>query len=145
MQHLENVTADEYIRLTVVENPGVVFVKFTADWCQPCKTIAPYVHDRVDWVNRIDGAKKVLFLSVDIDKNTEIFRKLSRPPFKIMVGVPAFLLYEKKDLGVLRALSKTDAIFPDDMALGADMTNIERLFVSKVHPAIDFHSTSSKK
>ena len=143
MQEVENVTSDEYTRLTVVQNPGVVFVKFTADWCQPCKSIAPYVHDRVDWVSRIDEAKKVLFLSVNIDKNTDLFRKLSRPPFKIMMGVPAFLVYEKKDEGQLRALSKSAALFPDDMALGADMANIERLFVSKVHPAIDF--LASKK
>ena len=137
MQDLENVTMDEYLRRTVVENPGVVMVRFTAGWCQPCRSIAPYLDDRVQWVASIDTGAKVQFYSIDIDKNTDLFKALSRPPHKIMQGVPAFLVYDKKDRALLQTMTKHDAVFPDDMVLGGDMNSVERLFVAKVYPVIE--------
>lgn len=60
---------------------GVVLVKFSADWCGPCKAVAPIIHDLEE---RFEG--KVKFASVDID-STSIAQKFS------IRGVPTVLIF----------------------------------------------------
>jgi thioredoxin 1/putative thioredoxin len=61
-----------------------VLIEFTADWCQPCKQIAP----EVDAFAK-ETAGKVKVVKVDIDKNQMLTRQLriqSVPTFMLLVG-----------------------------------------------------------
>ncbi|MDF2693587.1 MAG: Thioredoxin [Labilithrix sp.] len=65
-----------------------VLVQFTADWCQPCKTIAPEVES---FALEMEGKLKIL--KVDIDKSQALARQLR------IQSVPTFMLFVDQRLG----------------------------------------------
>ncbi len=95
----------------LIENQGLLFVKFGATWCKPCRLI--------------DGLVKSYFMStpdnvtcaiLDIDDNIDLYGYLKRK--KVTYGIPAILCYTK---GV------TD-IMPVDSVTGADNFLIHSFF-----------------
>jgi len=73
---------------TVLLAETPVLVQFTADWCQPCKTIAPEVEA---FAAEMEGKLKVL--KVDIDKSQALARQLR------IQSVPTFMLFVEQRLG----------------------------------------------
>jgi thioredoxin len=65
-----------------------VLVQFTADWCQPCKTIKPEVDS---FAKEVEGKVKVV--RVDIDKSQILARQLR------IQSVPTFMLFVEQRLG----------------------------------------------
>ena len=65
-----------------------VLVQFTADWCQPCKTIAPEVE-----AFAAEMEPKLKVLRVDIDKAQALARQLR------IQSVPTFMLFVDQRLG----------------------------------------------
>jgi len=65
-----------------------VLVQFTADWCQPCKTIAPEVE-----AFAAEMESKLKVLRVDIDKAQALARQLR------IQSVPTFMLFVDQRLG----------------------------------------------
>jgi len=64
-----------------------VLVDFTADWCQPCKMIAPIVEQLAgEW----DGKIKVVKL--DADKNPGIMMKYG------VMGIPTLMLFKSGEV-----------------------------------------------
>jgi thioredoxin 1/putative thioredoxin len=66
----------------VLRSDVPVLLQFTADWCQPCKTIAPDVEAFAD-----EMAGKVKVVKVDIDRSPIIARQLR------VQSVPTFMLF----------------------------------------------------
>lgn len=64
-----------------------VLVQFTADWCQPCKTIAPEVEA---FAEEMEGKLRVV--KVDIDKSQMLARQLR------IQSVPTFMLFAEQRL-----------------------------------------------
>lgn len=64
-----------------------VLVYFTADWCQPCKTIAPEVESFAE-----EMAGKLGIVKVDIDKSQALARQLR------IQSVPTFMLFAEQRL-----------------------------------------------
>jgi thioredoxin 1/putative thioredoxin len=64
-----------------------VLIEFTADWCQPCKTIAPEVEA---FAKEVKGKIKVV--KVDIDRSPVIARQLR------VQSVPTFMLFAEQRL-----------------------------------------------
>ena len=60
---------------------GMRLVKFSAEWCRPCKMMAPH------WHNVEKKFNDVIFESVDIDKDAELALD-----YKIM-SVPTVLVF----------------------------------------------------
>ena len=98
------VTDDTWQEL-VLDSDTPVMVDFWADWCGPCKMIAPAVHDMaVDY----DGKLKVAKLDVDASPQTAmqygvrsipalIFFKGGQPVDQIIGAVPKGQLKKKVD------------------------------------------------
>ena len=49
-------------------NEGVIIIKFSAEWCGPCKLISPYVKEFISTL-----PENVTFYDLDVDDNFEIF------------------------------------------------------------------------
>lgn len=67
----------------VISAQTPVLVDFTADWCQPCKMIAPIVEQLAgEW----DGKVKVVKL--DADQNPDIMMQYG------VMGIPTLMLFK---------------------------------------------------
>jgi len=66
----------------VLNGDGTVLVDFYAEWCGPCKMIAP-VLEELD--NEIKGKAKIF--KVDVDKSGDLAQK-----FEVM-GVPTLMIF----------------------------------------------------
>lgn len=79
------ITNDTFKR-EVLDHKGVVLVDFYADWCGPCKVVAPIL----DELSK--KYKDVLFAKVDIDKNQDLASKYS------IFSIPTFLIIKNGDV-----------------------------------------------
>ncbi len=89
---------DDSFEADVINASGLVLVDFWAEWCGPCKMIAPLLSDIAE-----EYAEQVTVGKLNIDQNSEI------PPKYGIRGIPTLLLF--KDGAVVDtkvgALSKT--------------------------------------
>lgn len=67
----------------IIKSETPTLVDFYAEWCGPCKVMAPILDD----VKKKMGSK-VRILKIDVDKNVDVADK-----FKIR-GVPTFILFK---------------------------------------------------
>lgn len=63
-----------------------IFVDFCADWCQPCRKIAPKIRQLAQEYDRVE------FLQVDADRSEDLMLKYR------IESIPSFLLFKKGDL-----------------------------------------------
>ncbi len=76
------VVTDDTFQVDVIESETPVLVDFWADWCAPCKMIAPIVDDLAE---EYDG--KVKFAKMDVDSNPKT------PMTYGVRGIPTLLIF----------------------------------------------------
>ena len=67
----------------LINSPQPVLVDFTAEWCGPCKTMAPELKKLV-----AEFGDRLKIIKIDIDKNQELAGKLQ------VRSVPTLILYK---------------------------------------------------
>ena len=82
MAHPVEITDDTFDQ-EVIQSATPVLVDFWADWCAPCKMIAPMVDELAD---EYDG--KVKFTKLDVDSNP-----MTATTFGIR-GIPTLLIFK---------------------------------------------------
>jgi thioredoxin 1 len=89
---------DETFESEVLNSETPVLVDFWADWCGPCKMIAPIL-DEIS--NEYDGKIKVAKLNIDENPNT--------PPRYGIRGIPTLMLYKNGNVEATKvgAVSKS--------------------------------------
>jgi thiol:disulfide interchange protein len=92
-------------------NPGLIIIKFGADWCVPCKRIEKQVHD---WFARMPAT--VQGFIVDVDESFELYAFLKTK--KMVNGIPAILCYDQGNVSYI----------PSDSIIGADKAGIDAFF-----------------
>ena len=93
------------------ENPGVIVIKYGADWCGPCKKIEEFVKKNMELM-----PEKVRCIVIDIDEAFDAYAFLKSK--KIVNGIPAILAYYKGN----------ESYIPDEVVLGTDTDEIKQLF-----------------
>ena len=97
--------SDKIVQLTdasfeadVLKAQGPVLVDFWAEWCGPCKMIAPILNEVAD-----EYAGKLTVAKINIDQNSE-----TAPRYGIR-GIPTLLLFKNGAVAATKvgALSKT--------------------------------------
>ena len=88
---------DDSFESDVLQSPQPVLIDYWADWCGPCKAIAP-VLDEI--AKEYDGKLKVAKLNIDENPNT--------PPRYGIRGIPTLMLFKNGEVQAqkLGAMSK---------------------------------------
>lgn len=107
--HVETVKEFQEI---LQKNPGLVLVKFGAEWCGPCKKIDPLV---TEWFSRL-SSETVQCYMLDVDENFELYGFLKNK--KMVNGIPAILCYARG----------TTSPYPDDSTAGSDIGQTNAFF-----------------
>ena len=94
-------------------NPGVLIIKFGADWCGPCKVIEK---DVLNYMNFMPDT--VQCAVINIDECTDVYSFLKNK--KMINGIPAILAYYKGNVNY----------FPDDRVVGTNINHIAAFFNS---------------
>ena len=92
-------------------NPGLVIIKFGAEWCGPCKKIEGLVNN---WFSRMpDNVQPAI---IDVDECFEVYGFLKTK--KRVNGIPVILCYYKGNYNYIS----------DDTVIGADEKQINLFF-----------------
>jgi len=78
-----NLTTDAAFSADVLDSSVPVLVDFTADWCPPCKLVAPALEQIAD-----EEAGRLKVVSIDVDANpvaTLNYRILSMPTLALFI------------------------------------------------------------
>ena len=92
---------DANFQENVIDKKGIAVVDFWAEWCGPCKMIAPILHEVAD---EFDG--KVTVGKLNVDENNET------PPKYGIRGIPPLLLFKGGNVAATKvgALSKAQLL-----------------------------------
>lgn len=99
-EHIQNVTDDSF-ETDVLGSEKPVLVDYWAEWCGPCKMIAPVLEEVAD-----EYADKMAVAKLNIDDNP------NTPPKYGIRGIPTLMMFKGGEVIATKvgALSKTQLI-----------------------------------
>jgi thioredoxin 1 len=92
-------------------NPGLVIIKLGAEWCGPCKKIAPVLESFF-----ASSPDNVVCADIDVDESFDFYAYLKSK--KMVNGIPVILCYKKGNTNFI----------PDDSITGADPVALDAFF-----------------
>jgi len=92
----------------------VLLLKFGADWCGPCKHIAPAYKEFMKM-----APVNMLFADIDVDDNLDLYMALKKQ--KMVQGIPVFFAF-------FGDVKRDHWFIPDDSVVGADSAAVAQFF-----------------
>ena len=96
---------------TLQNNPGLIILKFGAEWCGPCKRIESHVHK---WFATMPSCVQCGL--IDVDENFELYGFLRSK--RQINGIPALFCYYKGNTSYI----------PNATVAGTDVGEIDAFF-----------------
>lgn len=96
-----------------LQNKELIIIKFSADWCGPCKLIKDLCLDFVK-----HKPSSIQYYEINIDESIELYMKLKK--MKMVNGIPALLAY--------KGGTKEHWFIPDEVHLGSDKKGVAIFF-----------------
>lgn len=99
-EHIQNVSDDSF-ETDVLGSEKPVLVDYWAEWCGPCKMIAPVLEEVAD-----EYADKMVVAKLNIDENP------NTPPKYGIRGIPTLMMFKGGEVAATKvgALSKTQLV-----------------------------------
>ena len=69
-----------------IEDKKIVVLKFTAEWCNPCKKIKSHCEEFCK-----NMSTNILFYEIDVDESIELYIKFKK--IRMVNSIPAILVY----------------------------------------------------
>lgn len=95
----------------LTNNPGLVILKLGAEWCGPCKKIAPILEAFF-----LTSPDTVVCADIDVDESFDLYAYLKNK--KMVNGIPVIMCYKKGNTSFI----------PDDTITGADPVQLDAFF-----------------
>jgi thioredoxin 1 len=95
----------------LTNNPGLVILKLGAEWCGPCKKIAPILEAFF-----LTSPDNVVCADIDVDESFDLYAYLKNK--KMVNGIPVIMCYKKGNTSFI----------PDDSVTGADPVQLDAFF-----------------
>lgn len=108
---IENPQTLKDLQTILANNPGIVILRFTATWCNPCKRVAPFIKETLAVL-----PNHVQFVNIDIDECMEVYRVFKQT--RQVPGVPTCLAFKKNNT----------TYAPDFSVVGIDSNDLTRFF-----------------
>lgn len=115
---LTQISDRSHFKEILSNNPGLIIIKFGAEWCQPCKRIKEQVNY---YFERMPN--NVQCMVIDIDECFDVYAFLKSK--KMVNGIPVLLCYNKGNVGFI----------PDDSVTGTDNVHLNQFFERCVEAA----------
>jgi thioredoxin 1 len=116
-----NVSQLQALQGTLTNN--ILIIKFSAEWCGPCKKIYPTYKAFMG-----KCPPNIIFADIDVDENIDLWMALKKQ--KMVQGIPVFLAFFG---GVKRQLW----FIPDDSVIGADEVAVTKFFKRCTDKAVE--------
>ena len=100
----------EEIKELLKDNDKVV-IKFTAEWCKPCKNAAPFINKCLS-----NLPSNVKYLEIDIDDSLDLYATLKGK--RVLSGIPSLVCYNKDN----------GSVYPDFCISSSDENSINNFF-----------------
>jgi thioredoxin-like negative regulator of GroEL len=107
----EIASRDAFFRL-LQNNPGLIILKFGANWCGPCKVVEAPIHGFF-----ATSPPEVVCGDIDVDQSFDVYSFLKSK--KMVNGIPVILCYKKGN----------QTYIPDDSVTGADLNELHQFFI----------------
>ena len=109
-QIIQHLSVLEFREL-LTNNPGVIFIKFGAEWCGPCKKVDKLIQSYFN-----SSPDTVICAMLNVDENIDLYGYMKKN--RMVNGIPAILGY----------IQGNTEIYPSDSVTGADIPEIHRFF-----------------
>jgi thiol-disulfide isomerase/thioredoxin len=109
MHHITRIESRTAFINLLSNNPGMIVLKFGANWCSPCKKIEPQIRQFFASLPQ-DGS--VIYGEIDVDESTDVYAYLKSS--RRVNGIPVILCYVRGyHEGIIPTLSVTGANIPE--------------------------------
>ena len=106
----------EDFQLFIANKQKPLVVKFTADWCGPCKRIKPVVDEQVKILD-----DKIIYMEIDVDESFDVYATMKSK--RMLSGIPTLMFYALDNKEFYPSLTTTGGNIDTVKGFFQDITN----------------------